>query len=108
MIGAIGGFKLKVPPWAVRFMEATRNLVVFVALFLAFLTLQPALASYEPFAALFALHGSTVQWFLLFIVLTVSLLIQTPWCNFFCPMRTFELVVMDTKRWVKGREGGGR
>lgn len=108
LIGAIGGFKLKVPLWAVRFMEGTRNLVVFVALFLAFLTLQPALASYEPFAALFALHGSTVQWFLLFIVLTVSLLIQTPWCNFFCPMRTIELVVLDAKRWVKGKKGGDR
>lgn len=106
VVGAIGGFRLKVPPWAVRFMEGLRNLVVFAALFLAFMTLQPVLASYEPFAALFSLHGTTLQWFLLFIVLTASLLIQTPWCNFFCPMRTFELVIMDTKRWRKGRERG--
>jgi len=108
VIGAIGGFRLMIPPWAVRLMEGTRNVVVFAALFLAFLTLQPALASYEPFAALFALRGSTAQWFLLFIVLTVSLLIQTPWCNFFCPMRTFELVILDAKRWVKGRGGEER
>jgi uncharacterized protein with FMN-binding domain len=108
VVGAIGGFKLKVPPWAVRLMEGVRNVVVFSALFLALIMLQPALASYEPFAALFALRGSTVQWFLLFIVLTASLLIQTPWCNFFCPMRTFELVVLDTKRWLKGRGGEGQ
>lgn len=101
VVGAIGGFSLKVPPWVVRFMETARNLVVFVALFLAFITLRPALASYEPFAALFALHGTTLQWFLLFIVLTASLLIRTPWCSFFCPMRTVELVVLDTKRWLK-------
>ena len=101
VVGAIGGFRLKIPAWVVRFMEGARNLVVFAALFMAFITLQPALASYEPFAALFALHGTTLQWFLLFIVLTVSLLIQTPWCNFLCPMRTFELVILDTKRWWK-------
>jgi len=101
VVGAIGGFRLKIPPWVVRFMEGARNVVVFAALFMAFITLQPALASYEPFAALFALHGTTLQWFLLFIVLTGSLLIQTPWCNFFCPMRTLELVVLDTKRWLK-------
>ena len=102
VIGAIGGFRLKIPTWAVHLMEGTRNVVVFAALFMAFITLQPVLASYEPFAALFALHGTTLQWLLLFIVLTTSLLIQTPWCNFFCPMRTFELVVQDTKRWWKG------
>jgi len=106
VVGAIGGFRLKLPPWVVRLMEGARNVVVFAALFMAFITLQPALASYEPFAALFALHGTTLQWFLLFIVLTGSLLIQTPWCNFFCPMRTFELVVLDTKRWWQGSRKG--
>jgi polyferredoxin len=85
-------------------MEETRDLIVFAALFMAFITLQPTLASYEPFAALFALHGTTLQWLLLFIVLTASLLIQTPWCNFFCPMRTIERVVLDTKRWVRTAE----
>ena len=108
VLGAIGGFRLKVPPWAVRAMEGFRNMVVFVALFLALITLQPALASYEPFAALFALHGSTAQWFLLFIVLSASLLIQTPWCSFFCPMRTFELVVLDAKRFFQRESGEGQ
>ena len=104
-MGVIGGFKLKVAPWLVRFMEGARNVVVFAAIFMALITLQPALSSYEPFAALFALHGTTLQWFLLFIVLTASLLIRTPWCSFLCPMRTVELVVLDTKRWWKGRGG---
>jgi polyferredoxin len=105
VVGAIGGVRLKVPPWLARAMGTARNVVVFAALFMAFLTLRPALASYEPFAALFALHGTTLQWFLLFIVLTASLLIQMPWCSFFCPMVTFELVVLDTKRWMKSRPG---
>jgi hypothetical protein len=103
VVGVVGGFRLGFPPRIVRWMEGARNVVVFTALFLAFLTLRPALASYEPFAALFALHGTTLQWFLLFVVLTVSLFVRTPWCNFFCPMRTVELVVMDTKNWLRGR-----
>jgi len=107
VVGAIGGFRLKIPGWTVRLMEGARNVVVFAALFMALITLQPALASYEPFAALFALHGTTLQWFLLFIVLTVSLLVQTPWCNFLCPMRTFELVILDTKRWLRAEVAPG-
>jgi hypothetical protein len=85
-------------------MGAARNVIVIGALFMAFLTLEPVLASYEPFAALFSLTGTTLQWFLLFIVLVASLVLQTPWCNFFCPMRTFEIAIQDAKRWM-GRGG---
>lgn len=103
VVGAIGGFRFKLPGWSVRLMGATRNLVVFAALFLAFLTLQPALVGYEPFAALFSMRGTTLQWLLLFIVLVASLVLVTPWCNFFCPMRTVEIVIQDGKRWWQGR-----
>ncbi|MFC1575339.1 FMN-binding protein [Gemmatimonadota bacterium] len=105
VVGAIGGFRLKLPPWSVRFMGRARNLIVLVALFMAFLTLQPALVGYEPFAALFSMNGTTLQWLLLFIVLVASLVLVTPWCNLFCPMRTFEVVIHDGKRWWKGRGG---
>jgi uncharacterized protein with FMN-binding domain len=103
VVGAIGGIRVRVPRWAARFMGRTRNLIVFAALFMAFLTLQPALVGYEPFAALFSMRGTTLQWLLLFIVLVASLALMTPWCNFFCPLRTFEIVVQDGKRWWKGR-----
>jgi hypothetical protein len=109
VVGAIGGIRWKLPRWWVGFMERARNLLVFAALFMAFLTLQPVLASYEPFAALFSLRGTTLQWFLLFIVLVASLVIQTPWCNFLCPMRTVEIAIQDVKRWVTktGSDSGG-
>lgn len=114
VVGAIGGGKTKIPPSWIRFLEGTRNLVVFAALFAAFLTLQPALASYEPFAALFSLRGVTLQWLLLFLVLVASLAIRTPWCAFFCPMRTVEVVVQDVRGWMRrgkalhGPAGGRR
>jgi len=78
-------------------MKRLRNGVVFAALFIAFLTLQPALTSYEPFAALFSLRGSTLQWALLFIVLVVSLVVRTPWCRFWCPMRTIEAALRELR-----------
>ncbi len=108
VVGAIGGRRLKLPTWSVRLMEGLRDTIVFVALFLAFLMLQPALASYEPFAVLFSMHGTTLQWLLLFIILVTSLVIHTPWCAFFCPMRTFEVVIEDSKRWVRGRRRKSR
>ncbi len=56
---------------------------------------QPGLAHYEPFAALFVLKGSMLQWFLLLIVLLLSLILNRPWCHFMCPMRTGERVLQD-------------
>jgi hypothetical protein len=96
-VGVIGGKRFKLPVWSARALERLRTLVVFAALFMAFLSLQPALASYEPFAALFSLRGSNLQWLLLFIVLVASLFIRTPWCSFFCPMRAFEIAIKDLR-----------
>ena len=98
--GAIGGFRLKVPPRAARVLMSIRNLLVFAALFLAFLTLQPVLSGYEPFAALFSLQGTTLQWFLLFLVLVASLFLTEPWCTFLCPMGALEKVLQEGKGWV--------
>ena len=96
-VGLIGGASLKLPGWLVIMAERIRNVIVFAVLFLAFLTLKPALASYEPFAALFSLNGTTLQWLLLFLVLTLSLVVSTPFCNLFCPVRTIEKAIQDLR-----------
>ncbi len=97
-INLIGGKKLALPLWSVRLMNRSRNVIVFVAILLALATAQPVRASYEPFAALFALRGTTLQWVLLFIILTVSLIVRRPWCHFFCPMRSCERVLLDLRQ----------
>jgi polyferredoxin len=101
-INVIGGFNLKLPVRAVRFLDTARNALVFAAIFAGLITLQPALATYEPFAALFALTGSTLQWMLLFLVLVTSLLVKTPWCRFLCPMRSFEIVFRNAGEAARG------
>jgi hypothetical protein len=98
-VGVIGGMNLKLSARVGRLLEVSRNVVVFAAIFAAFITLQPALASYEPFAALFALTGSTLQWGLLFIVLTLSLVTRNPWCGFLCPLRSIGIVLRNLGTW---------
>ncbi len=101
-VGVIGAMNLKLSARVGRLLEMSRNVVVFASIFAAFITLQPALASYEPFAALFALTGSTLQWVLLFVVLTLSLVVRTPWCSFLCPMRSIEIVLRNLGGWGRG------
>jgi hypothetical protein len=103
LVGLIGGASVKLPSWLVRTAERLRNVVVFAALFLAFLALKPALASYEPFAALFSLTGTALQWLLLFLVLTMSLVISTPFCNLFCPVRTVEKTIHDLRDIIRSQ-----
>jgi len=104
-VGVVGGKKLTLPRGVVRFLERLRNLIVFVVLFMAFLTLQPTLASYEPFSTLFSLRGSTLQWVILFVALVASLVLRNPWCDYGCPMRTIESALRDLRRLFGGRTG---
>ncbi|MGM0670454.1 MAG: 4Fe-4S binding protein, partial [Gemmatimonadota bacterium] len=100
VVGAIGGFRLKIPPGTARILSSARNVVTFAVLFLAFLTLQPVVAGYEPFAAIFSLQGTTLQWLLLFLILVASLFLTEPWCTFLCPMGAVEKALQAGTRWL--------
>jgi len=89
--------RITLPARSMRLMPRLRDLIVFGAVVAALAIAQPGLAHYEPFAALFALKGSMLQWFLLLIVLLLSLIIDRPWCNFMCPMRTGEWALQDIR-----------
>ncbi|UCC29318.1 MAG: FMN-binding protein [Phycisphaerales bacterium] len=97
-IGAVGGRSARLPTRSVRLLRGLRNFIVFFAVFSALIVSKPALASYEPFAVVFALKGSLLQWFLLLIVILASLVINRPWCRLFCPMRVCERVLQDARQ----------
>ncbi|MDT8436233.1 MAG: FMN-binding protein [Gemmatimonadota bacterium] len=103
VVGLVGIRRVRVPPSAARLLEATRDIIVLGLLLAALVTLQPALAVYEPFAPLFSLRGETFQWVLLSVVLVASLAIPAPWCAFLCPMRTIERGIGDLRRAVRQR-----
>jgi polyferredoxin len=108
-INLIGGKRIRLPVWAVNLMRRLRDLIVFGAVVAALALAQPGLAHYEPFAALFDLKGSMLQWFLLLIVLLLSLIMHRPWCHFMCPMRTGERALQEVRGWfLRGREGQDR
>jgi hypothetical protein len=97
-INFIGGKRMSLPLWSVKALNTTRNAIVLVAIVAALAAAQPARASYEPFAALFALKATTLQWFLLLIIMITSLIIRRPWCHFFCPMRACERALLDVRQ----------
>ncbi len=99
-INLIGGKRIRLPVWSVNLMRRLRDVIVFGAVLAALAMAQPGLAHYEPFAALFVLKGSMLQWFLLLIVLLLSLILNRPWCHFMCPMRTGERVLQDIRSRV--------
>ncbi len=100
-VGVLGGARRKLPPALVRGVGVARNTVVFAILFMAFLTVQPAIVAYEPFSVLFSLRGTTLQWVILAAVLIASLVVRTPWCTMLCPMGTVEVVIRDAGRAVR-------
>lgn len=106
-IAVIGGKNTRLPPWSVRYLRSMRTIIVFLAVLAALLVSRPALASYEPFAVMFALKGGLLQWFLLLIVVLASLTIHRPWCHFFCPMRVCENALQDVRErsihWWRSR-----
>ena len=64
---------------------------------------QPGAAGYEPFATLFDLRGTTVQWALLIIVVFASLMMYRPFCNYLCPIDPVADYIAAGRRWVKER-----
>lgn len=47
---------------------------------------RPGIAGYEPFATLFDLRGTAIQWVFLVVILLASLLVYRPFCNYLCPL----------------------
>jgi polyferredoxin len=62
---------------------------------------RPGIASYEPFATLFDLRGTAVQWAFLVLVLLVSLIIYRPFCTYLCPLDPVVDFIATARRWVK-------
>jgi hypothetical protein len=62
---------------------------------------QPGAASYEPFATLFDMRGSAVQWALLVILILASLMMYRPFCNYLCPLDPVVDFIAAGRRWIK-------
>lgn len=99
-LGAVGGAKLTVDQRYRRPLLWLQRGLVWLAMLLALLFLNPGLTSYEVFSTLFSLTGSTVLFALLGIVLALSLFVKRPWCRYLCPMGPIYDLLQLARTWV--------
>ena len=85
-VAKIGGVDLQPGTRMLKMVRPLPYFLTWMAFVIIFLTSNPALGSYEPFATLFGLEGYGVQWYLLPTVILGSFFLNRFWCRFFCPV----------------------
>jgi hypothetical protein len=85
LLQRISGMKLNPSRALLKRARTVVNFLLWLSLMVIFLSKHPALGSFEPFAMMFSLNGTGIQWFILPLALIGSFFISTFWCRFFCP-----------------------
>ena len=98
-----GGIAFRVNPRITRVIKKLPLFFLWIALMIVFITRNPAMGAYEPFATLFSLHGSSVQWYLVTVALFGAFLIPRFWCRFFCPVGALLNRMARFKKGLKKR-----
>lgn len=82
-------------------LKWTQRGLALMAIVLGLALRRPGVASYEPFATLFDLRGTTIQWVFLGLVVLASMVTYRPFCNYLCPLDPVVDFIAATRRWVK-------
>ncbi|MGD8457139.1 MAG: FMN-binding protein [Anaerolineales bacterium] len=82
------------------------RVLALTAIILGLLFREPGLVGYEPFATLFDLRGTALEWGLLLVTILASLVIYRPFCNFICPIDPVVVFIGVVRNWI--REAGIR
>jgi hypothetical protein len=77
-----------------------RYLLLWLALFFAFVFRTPSLTVYEPWTALFTLKGPEVQWALVAVSLVGAMLVHNFWCTYLCPVGALLEVLLTVRSRV--------
>lgn len=85
--------------WREAFTWLQRGLA-WLALVLGLALRNPGVAGFEPFATLFDLRGTVVQWVFLGVVTIASLIMYRPFCNYLCPIDPAVDFIGEMRRWV--------
>jgi Na+-translocating ferredoxin:NAD+ oxidoreductase RnfG subunit len=98
ILAKVGGGKVKPSKALLKRTKAVTNFLLWLSLVIAFLSANPALGSFEPFAMMFSLTGVGIQWFILPLALIGSFFMSTFWCRFFCPCGHFITKVTQLRK----------
>lgn len=85
-LAKISGLKFKISPMFQKRAKVITGFLLWFSMVLIFISVNPILGSYEPFALLFSLEGVGIQWYLLPAALFGALLVPDYYCHFFCPV----------------------
>ena len=94
----ISGMKFRLPRKLQLIAKHTSKFLLWASLMLIFISANPTVGSYEPFAMLFSLEGIGIQWYILPATLVGSLFINDFFCTYFCPVgRSFTYMIKARK-----------
>jgi len=90
----ISGIKFRLSRRVQKIAKHTSKFLLWASLMLIFISSNPTLASYEPFAMFFSLEGVGIQWYILPAVLIGSIFLSDFFCKYFCPVgRAFTYLI---------------
>ena len=102
LLNKISGINIKLSLKQAKLLNKTPSFLLWLSLMLIFLSSNPTISSYEPFAMLFSLEGVGVQWYILPASLIGALFFSNFFCRFFCPVgATFKWVQKQRKQVKK-------
>lgn len=86
LLHQVSGINLKLNKTQSKVLTTTPNFLIWLSLILIFISQNPSISSYEPFAMLFSLKGAGIQWYILPAALIGALFFSNFFCRFFCPV----------------------
>ena len=86
ILSKTSGLKLQLPRALSKIAYKTPKIFLYLSLMIIFLSANPTLASYEPFAMVFSLEGVGMQWYILPAVILGAFFISDFFCRLFCPV----------------------
>lgn len=82
----ISGISLPIPQWLKKFAQYSSGFIAWFSVMVIFISRNPAIGNFEPFAAFFSFKGFGIIWIILPILIFSSFFIKRMWCRFFCPV----------------------
>ncbi|PXY02603.1 hypothetical protein DF185_00475 [Marinifilum breve] len=101
LLHQISGINIKMDQSLAKALAFTPNFLIWLSLILIFISQNPSLSSYEPFAMLFSLKGEGIQWYILPTALIGALFFSNFFCRFFCPVGGILKWVIARRNQVK-------
>lgn len=101
LLHQISGINIKMDKTIGKILTHTPLVLIWLSLILIFISQNPSVSSYEPFAMLFSLKGAGVQWYILPTSLIGALFFSNFFCRFFCPVGGILNWLIASRKQVK-------